>query len=131
MRGYRSGSTLQYNLVGEYVERVNAGRRIGLLDPPEAMRLWEELWGVVDAIEIAVAKTHHAVSGFQDFGGARLAGAVPSGSAGTRLVGARPARRGLPDVAPVRRVPGRALREPAVEGEPRTPEDSAARTRRV
>lgn len=68
--GYRSGSTLQYNLVGEYVERINGGRRIGLLDPPEAFRLWRELWSVVDAMGLAVAKSHHAVDGFQDFGGA-------------------------------------------------------------
>ena len=68
--GYRSGSTLQYNLVGEYVERVNGGRRVGLLDPPEAAKLWNGLWGIVDALGLAVAKSHHAVSGFQDFGGA-------------------------------------------------------------
>ena len=68
--GYRSGSTLQYNLVGEYVERVNRGRRIGLLDPPEAALLRRGLWGIVDAMGLAVAKSHHAVSGFQDFGGA-------------------------------------------------------------
>ena len=68
--GYRSGSTLQYNLVGEYVERVNGGRRVGLLDPPEAARLWPGLWGMVDAMGLAVAKSHHAVSGFQDFDGA-------------------------------------------------------------
>ena len=68
--GYRSGSTLQYNLVGEYVERVNKGRRIGLLDPPQASGLWHGLWGIVDAMGLAVAKSHHAVGGFQDFGGA-------------------------------------------------------------
>ncbi|QIN80533.1 hypothetical protein GBA65_20735 [Rubrobacter marinus] len=68
--GYRSGSTLQYNLIGEYVERVNGGRRIGLLDPPEAARLWRGLWGIVGAMGLAVAKSHHAVGGFQDFGGA-------------------------------------------------------------
>jgi hypothetical protein len=68
--GYRSGSTLQYNLVGEYVERANRGRRIGLLDPPQAAVLRGELWGVVDAIGVAVAKTHHVVSGIVDYGGA-------------------------------------------------------------
>ena len=52
------------------MERVNAGRRIGLLDPPEAARLWTGLWGIVDAMGLAVAKSHHAVAGFQDFGGA-------------------------------------------------------------
>lgn len=68
--GYRSGSTLQYNLVGEYVERMNVGRRIGLLDPPEAALLRKRLWNVVDAVGVAVAKTHHAVSGVVDYGGA-------------------------------------------------------------
>ena len=52
------------------MERVNGGRRIGLLDPPEAARLWDRLWGIVDAMGLAVAKSHHAVDGFQDFGGA-------------------------------------------------------------
>jgi hypothetical protein len=61
---------LQYNLVGEYVERANVGRRIGLLDPPEAALLRNKLWGIVDAVGVAVAKTHHAVSGVVDYGGA-------------------------------------------------------------
>jgi hypothetical protein len=66
--GYRSGSTLQYNLAGEYVERLNAGRRIGLVDPPQAARL-RELPGVIDALGLAVGKSHHAVSAEQSFGG--------------------------------------------------------------
>lgn len=69
--GYRSGSTLQYNLIGEYVERANVGRRIGLLDPPQAALLRRGgLWGIVDALGVAVAKSHHAVSEVVDYGGA-------------------------------------------------------------
>jgi hypothetical protein len=66
--GYRSGSTLQYNLAGEYVERVNVGRRIGLVDPPQAALL-AQLWSVVDALGLAVAKSHHAGPVFQQFDG--------------------------------------------------------------
>jgi hypothetical protein len=66
--GYRSGSTIQYNLVGEYVERVNLGRRIGLVEPPLAAVL-RGSWSLVEAIGIAVAKCHHAVAGYRDWSG--------------------------------------------------------------
>ena len=55
--GFRSGSTLQYNLIGEYVERLNMGRRIGLIEPDEAV-YFRDLWKVIDALGLAVAKCH-------------------------------------------------------------------------
>lgn len=57
--GYRSGSTYAYNLLGEYVERVNAGRRIGYVEP-EQVPLLEGLWSVVEALGVAVGKAHHS-----------------------------------------------------------------------
>jgi hypothetical protein len=57
--GYRSGSTYAYNLLGEYVERANAGRRIGYVEP-EQVPLLEGLWSVVEALGVAVGKAHHS-----------------------------------------------------------------------
>ena len=57
--GYRSGSTYAYNLVGEYVERANRGRRIGYVEPGQ-VPLLERLWSVVDALGFAVGKAHHS-----------------------------------------------------------------------
>jgi hypothetical protein len=57
--GYRSGSTYCYNLLGEYVERANTGRRIGYLEPWHVPQL-SGMWSVVDAIGLAVGKSHNA-----------------------------------------------------------------------
>jgi len=57
--GYRSGSTLQYNLAGEYAERANAGRRIGFVEP-EQVALLDQGWSFVEALGVAVAKCHLA-----------------------------------------------------------------------
>lgn len=57
--GYRSGSTLQYNLAGEYAERANAGRRVGFVEP-EQVALLDAGWSFVEALGVAVAKCHLA-----------------------------------------------------------------------
>lgn len=57
--GYRSGSTLQYNLAGEYAERANAGRRVGFVEP-EQVALLDAVWSFVEALGVAVAKCHLA-----------------------------------------------------------------------
>jgi hypothetical protein len=57
--GYRSGSTLLYNLIGEYVERANLGRRIGFVEPEQAAVL-PRVWSFVDSLSNAVAKCHLA-----------------------------------------------------------------------
>lgn len=57
--GYRTGSTLQYNLAGEYAERANAGRRIGFVEP-EQVALLDAGWSFVEALGTAVAKCHLA-----------------------------------------------------------------------
>jgi hypothetical protein len=57
--GYRSGSTYLYNLAGEYVERANAGRRIGYLEPSQ-VPLLESVWSVIEALGVAVAKSHNS-----------------------------------------------------------------------
>lgn len=57
--GYRTGSTLQYNLVGEYAERINSGRRIGFVEPEQAALL-DDVWSFVEALGVAVAKCHLA-----------------------------------------------------------------------
>lgn len=57
--GYRSGSTYAYNLLGEHAERTNRGRRIGYLEPTQVPQL-EALWSVVEALGVAVAKTHQS-----------------------------------------------------------------------
>jgi hypothetical protein len=57
--GYRSGSTYLYNLAGEYVERANAGRRIGYLEPSQ-VPLLEQVWSMIEALGVAVAKSHNS-----------------------------------------------------------------------
>ena len=57
--GYRSGSTLQYNLAGEYAERSGLGRRIGFVEPEQAEVL-PHVWSFVAAMGTAVAKCHLA-----------------------------------------------------------------------
>lgn len=57
--GYRSGSTYLYNLLGEYAERANLGRRIGYVEPWHAPLL-VELRSMVEALGLAVAKSHDA-----------------------------------------------------------------------
>ncbi len=63
--GYRSGSTLQYNLLGEYLEAAELGGRVGLVDPDELQALGEQQWTPSDGI--GVAKSHHVVEGFRQF----------------------------------------------------------------
>lgn len=63
--GYRTGSTLQYNLVGHYLEAAGLGRRLGLVDPDDvAVRLLPELERSDDLL---VAKCHHLAEGFGRF----------------------------------------------------------------
>jgi len=62
--GYRSGSTLQYNLIGAYFERLGIGRRFGLVDPDDVARLAAETAG---NNSISVVKSHHAVGDYQMF----------------------------------------------------------------
>jgi hypothetical protein len=57
--GYRSGSTYCYNLLGEYVEIANVGRRIGYVEPSQ-VPLLEQVWSFVDALGFAVGKSHNA-----------------------------------------------------------------------
>lgn len=57
--GYRSGSTYCYNLLGEYVEQENAGRRIGYLEPTQ-VPLLRSVWSFVEAMSVAVAKSHNS-----------------------------------------------------------------------
>lgn len=57
--GYRSGSTYCYNLLGEYVEHIDAGRRIGYLEPSQ-VPLLSDVWSFFDAMGIAVAKSHNS-----------------------------------------------------------------------
>ena len=63
--GYRSGSTLQYNLLGVYLEAAELGGRIGLVDPDELQAVGEQQWTPSDGI--GVAKSHHVVEGFRQF----------------------------------------------------------------
>lgn len=51
----RSGSTLQYQLVADIVERQNIGRRIGYLEPREFTSLCSQH---IDTPELLVVKTH-------------------------------------------------------------------------
>lgn len=62
---YRSGSTLQYNLVAEYLERANLGRRLGFVEPEQA-RVLPEVWSFVEGMGWAVAKCHLAPSAGDD-----------------------------------------------------------------
>jgi hypothetical protein len=65
--GYRSGSTLQYNLIGGYVEHARIGRRAAFVNPGEAHSFAA---GVVSTPDlVAVAKCPHVVAGFHDFEG--------------------------------------------------------------
>jgi hypothetical protein len=57
--GYRSGSTLLYNLAGEYAEHSNIGRRIGFVEPHQAALL-PDVWSFIEALGVAVAKCHLA-----------------------------------------------------------------------
>ncbi len=57
--GYRSGSTYCYNLLGEYAERVGVGRRIGYIEPSQ-VPLLPAVWSFVDAMGMAVAKSHNS-----------------------------------------------------------------------
>lgn len=57
--GYRSGSTYCYNLLGEYVERLNRGRRIGYVEPVQVPML-PEVWSFFAAMGVAVGKSHNS-----------------------------------------------------------------------
>lgn len=60
--GYRTGSTLQYNLIGEYLEHSGLGRRGGYLDPDGADRF------VADCRDaFAVVKCHQIAAGFHTY----------------------------------------------------------------
>jgi hypothetical protein len=63
--GYRSGSTLQYSLLGEYLEAASFGARVGLVNPDDLQALGEQQWTSSDGI--GVAKTHHVVESFRQF----------------------------------------------------------------
>jgi hypothetical protein len=63
--GYRSGSTLQYNLLGIYVERLGAGRRVGWVAPDAADAVVGD-W-LVHGEGLAVVKCHHVATGFRPF----------------------------------------------------------------
>ena len=57
--GYRSGSTLAYNLLGGWAEQAGVGRRVGYLEP-EQVPLLDGLHSVLDALGVAVGKAHHS-----------------------------------------------------------------------
>ena len=61
--GYRTGSTLQYNLIGEYLELHGLGRRRGLVEPDDV----ESFVSIETPGEIGVVKCHHSVDGGQGF----------------------------------------------------------------
>ncbi len=63
--GYRSGSTLQYNLLGIYLEQVGAGRRLGWVAPDDAVAVVTD-W-VAHGEGLAVVKCHHVAVGFRPF----------------------------------------------------------------
>ena len=58
--GYRSGSTLAYNLLGELVERALAGARLGYVEPEQVDLLAGPAWSFVAALGVAVGKAHHS-----------------------------------------------------------------------
>ena len=58
--GYRSGSTLAYNLLGEHAERSLVGRRIGYVEPDQVELLAGPAWSFVAALGVAVGKAHHS-----------------------------------------------------------------------
>lgn len=57
--GYRSGSTFCYNLLGEYVERADSGRRIGYIEPAQ-VPLLHDVWSFFAAMDVAVGKSHNS-----------------------------------------------------------------------
>ncbi|MEX2256601.1 MAG: hypothetical protein WEC34_14260 [Acidimicrobiia bacterium] len=63
--GYRSGSTLQYNLLAEYAELAGLGSRLGFVNPHEAHAAVTSLR--VSDRGVGVAKCHHVVAGYHDF----------------------------------------------------------------
>lgn len=63
--GYRTGSTLQYNLVGIYLETSAQGRRIGLVDPDDVGQVLPAQMDQEPGI--VVAKCHHLAEGFGNF----------------------------------------------------------------
>ena len=63
--GYRTGSTLQYNLVGLYLEESGQGRRIGLLDPDDVDEVLPR--EVASGTGVLIAKCHHLATGFGNF----------------------------------------------------------------
>lgn len=60
--GYRTGSTLQYNLLGEYLEHAGLGRRLGYVLPDDAD---EVVQSTRSAGGFGVAKCHHLAVGFR------------------------------------------------------------------
>ncbi len=58
--GYRSGSTLTYNLLGEHAERSLVGRRIGYVEPGQVELIAGPAWSFVAALGVAVGKAHHS-----------------------------------------------------------------------
>ena len=62
--GYRSGSTLQYNVVGRYVEMIGAGQRYGLVEPDEVK---EFIAHNGRRSGVGVVKCHHATHEFSEF----------------------------------------------------------------
>lgn len=54
--GFRTGSTLLYNLIGVYLERSDMGVRVGLVDPDDVEKLPE--WYHLNNNKILVAKSH-------------------------------------------------------------------------
>lgn len=55
--GYRTGSTLQYNLIGAYVELIGVGTRVGYVDPDDLADALARLPVGRDCLY--VAKCHH------------------------------------------------------------------------
>lgn len=62
--GYRTGSTLQYNLLGEYLEHAGLGRRLGYVMTDDADAAVEK---AASADGVAVAKCHQIAPGFHDY----------------------------------------------------------------
>jgi hypothetical protein len=62
--GYRTGSTLQYNLLGQYLEHAGLGRRIGYVLPDDAE---SAVAALATADGLAVAKCHQIAPGFHDY----------------------------------------------------------------
>ena len=62
--GYRTGSTLQYNLLGEYLELIGVGRRIGYVIADDAE---SAVAAAAASGGVAVAKCHQIAPGFHDY----------------------------------------------------------------